>query len=147
MFKAKVFLLTFMASLCSMELFASNIPWQNGQEKIKEFQEEKHNKNTFILFTAPSWCSWCERLEAEFLKQDEFENELHEAYNFIRLEFPKPSEIRTKRELMEILDQYEVKGFPTILIYNKEHKEIARWNFPRMSVHEWVSKLKALSEK
>jgi len=93
--------------------------WLNDYKKAR--QEAKANNKFLLLdFTGSDWCGWCKRLEQEILSQSQFENYARENLVLLEVDFPraKPQSPELRKQNQELAQQYQIEGFPTIVVLN-----------------------------
>ena len=102
-----------------MPLPPAESTWLNDYKKA---QQEAKASNKFLLldFTGSDWCGWCKRLEQEILSQSQFENYARENLVLLEVDFPraKPQSPELRKQNQELAQQYQVEGFPTIVVLN-----------------------------
>ena len=102
--------------------------WLNDYKKA---QQEAKASNKFLLldFTGSDWCGWCKRLEQEILSQSQFENYAHENLVLLEVDFPraKPQSPELRKQNQELAQQYQIEGFPTIVVLNGDGQKL--WQY------------------
>ena len=102
--------------------------WLNDYKKAQ--QEAKANNKFLLLdFTGSDWCGWCKRLEQEILSQSQFENYARENLVLLEVDFPraKPQSPELRKQNQELAQQYQVEGFPTIVVLNGDGQKL--WQY------------------
>jgi len=81
-------------------------------------QAKKDNKLILVDFTGSDWCGWCKKLDAETFSQPAFIGYAQQNLVLVQLDFPRqksqPQEMKLANQALR--QQYEVSGFPTILL-------------------------------
>jgi len=102
--------------------------WLNDYKKA---QQEAKASNKFLLldFTGSDWCGWCKRLEQEILSQSQFENYARENLVLLEVDFPraKSQSPELRKQNQELAQQYQVEGFPTIVVLNGDGQKL--WQY------------------
>jgi len=102
--------------------------WFNDYKKA---QQEAKTSNKFLLldFTGSDWCGWCKRLEKEILSQSQFENYARENLVLLEVDFPraKPQSVELRKQNQELAQQYQVEGFPTIVVLDGDGQKL--WQY------------------
>ena len=79
-------------------------------------------------FTGSDWCSWCIKFKKEVLDTAEFQD--YAAKNVVLVELDYPSKKVQSAELKKanaaLKDQYNIHGYPTLVVLDKDGKEIGR---------------------
>jgi thioredoxin-related protein len=102
--------------------------WLNDYNKAQE--EAKANHKLLLLnFTGSDWCGWCIKFEKEILSQPQFKNYAHDHLVLVELDFPrrKSQPVEVKKQNVQLAQQYEVLGFPTIVVLNGNGQKL--WQF------------------
>ena len=125
----RFFLLAVAASVLIPGPFASaESDWLTDYKKA---QQEAKASNKFLLldFTGSDWCGWCKRLEKEILSQSQFENYARENLVLLEVDFPraKPQSPELRKQNQELAQQYQIEGFPTIVVLNGDGQKL--WQY------------------
>jgi|GEM_PF-3919967 len=80
-----------------------------------------NKKFTLIKFDA-EWCFKCKIINEKILNDKEFESLIKENFNYKHIDVTE-----VNKENKEILDKFQVKGLPTILITDLEDKVLERY--------------------
>ena len=122
-----------------------------GETWLTDFmtaQQESQEKKRPILaaFVGSDWCPWCQKLESEIFNQPEFKDFVRDRFILFQADFPKHKELpaELKNQNQELMKQYAVKKFPTVLFLDVEGKEIARTGFRYGGAETYVKHLKEL---
>jgi Thioredoxin-related protein len=109
-------------------LASTESTWFNDYKKA---QQEAKASNKFLLldFTGSDWCGWCKRLEQEILSQSQFENYARENLVLLEVDFPraKPQSPELRKQNQELAQQYQIEGFPTIVVLNGDGQKL--WQY------------------
>jgi protein disulfide-isomerase len=102
--------------------------WLHDYTKAQE--EAKANHKLLLLnFTGSDWCGWCIKFDKEILSQPQFKNYAHDNLVLVELDFPRrkaqPTEVR--KQNLQLAQQYEVLGFPTIVVLNSNGQKV--WQY------------------
>lgn len=102
--------------------------WLHDYSKAQEEAKANH-KLLFLNFTGSDWCGWCIKFDKEILSQPQFKNFAHDNLVLVELDFPrrKPQPTEVKKQNVELAQQYEVLGFPTIVVLNSNGQKL--WQF------------------
>jgi len=126
----RLFLLAAAVSL----LFASfaraeaQSDWLHDYSKAQE--EAKANHKLLLLnFTGSDWCGWCIKFDKEILSQSQFKNYAHDKLVLVELDFPrrKTQPVEEKKQNVHLAQEYQVMGFPTIVVLNSNGQKV--WQF------------------
>jgi len=102
--------------------------WLND---YKRAQQEAKASNKFLLldFTGSDWCGWCIRFDKEVFSQPQFKDYAHNNLVLVELDFPrrKPQSPDLQKQNRQLAMQYEVFGFPTIVVLNSSGQKL--WQY------------------
>jgi thioredoxin-related protein len=121
----------FAAAAC-LFLAASFIRAESGWlNDYKKAQQEATAANKFLLldFTGSDWCGWCRKFDKEILSQPQFKDYARENLVLLEVDFPraKPQSVELRKQNQELAQQYEVQGFPTIVVLNGNGQKV--WQY------------------
>jgi protein disulfide-isomerase len=87
------------------------------------------NKFLLIDFTGSDWCGWCKKLDKEILSQSEFKDYARANLVLLEVDFPraKPQNAELRKQNQELAQQYQVGGFPTIVVLNGDGQKL--WQY------------------
>jgi protein disulfide-isomerase len=122
----------------------SSLNWQNNLENAIA-QAKKENKAVLVNFTGSDWCKWCIKLNNEVFTKDEFEKYAEENLVLVRLDFPRsiPQTQETKVYNNSLAQQYGVRGFPTILVFNSDGKLVAKTGYQPGGAGSYVNHIQS----
>ena len=102
--------------------------WLNDYKKA---QQEATATNKFLLldFTGSDWCGWCRKFDKEIWSQPQFKDYARENLVLVEIDFPraKPQSVELRKQNQELAQQYEVQGFPTIVVLNGNGQKV--WQY------------------
>jgi len=97
----------------------------------KKAQEEAKASHKFLLlnFTGSDWCGWCIKFDRDIFSQSPFKDYARNSLVLVELDFPrtKPQSPELRKQNRELAQQYEVVGFPTIVVLNSDGHKL--WQF------------------
>jgi thioredoxin-related protein len=81
-----------------------------------------------VDFTGSDWCGWCIKFKKEVLDTAEFQEYAAKNVVLVELDYPhkKVQADDLKKANAALKTQYNVHGFPTLLVLDKDGKEIGR---------------------
>ena len=83
------------------------------------------NKPVLLDFTGSDWCGWCIKMKKETLDAAQFKKYAEQNLILVEVDFPnsKPQTEKVKKQNEELKTQYQVEGFPTFVLLDKDgHK-------------------------
>jgi protein disulfide-isomerase len=108
---------------------AESSGWLSDYQKA---QQEAKASNKFLLldFTGSDWCGWCKKFDREVLLQPEFKDFARDNLVVVELDFPrgKPQTPELKKQNRELAQQYEIVGFPTIVVLSADGQKLWRYD-------------------
>ena len=102
--------------------------WLHDYGKAQEEAKANH-KLLFLNFTGSDWCGWCIKFDKDVLSQQQFKTFAHDNLVLVELDFPrrKSQPTEERKQNMQLAQQYEVLGFPTIVVLNSSGQKV--WQF------------------
>lgn len=141
----KMMMFILMSLLAFGALFADESQWLDNFEKAKTLAAEQ-SKSIMINFTGSDWCPWCMKLRDEVLNQEAFQTFADQKLVLLEADFPRtkdlPEALKTQNQNMA--REYNVRGFPTILLVDAEGKVIAQTGYRRGGAEAYVEHIEAL---
>lgn len=124
---------------------AVEVEWLTDYEAAKALAAES-GKPILMDFTGSDWCGWCIRLKKEVFSQPAFLQYASENLVLLMLDFPsqKPQSDDLKAQNQALAEQFDIKGYPTIILADAEGNEIARTGYQRGGAEKYVEHLKEL---
>lgn len=119
--------------------------WETDMEVAKKRAKEE-NKKILVDFTGSDWCGWCIKLKKEVFDKPEFQEYAQKNLVMLELDFPRKKELpaKEKEQNDKLSEEYQVEGFPTILVINARGKELARTGYVEGGPAKYVEHLKEL---
>jgi thioredoxin-related protein len=79
-------------------------------------------------FTGSDWCGWCIKFKKEVLDTQEFKDYAAKNVVLVEVDFPnkKAQSDDLKKANAALGKQYKVDGYPTLVVLDKDGKEIGR---------------------
>ncbi len=128
--------------------FAACLPAQEARW-IQDFSKAKaqakaENKHLLIDFTGSDWCGWCIKLDEEVFSQEPFQAAAPKDFVLVKLDYPRDeslvtAEIRAQNETLQ--QQYEIRGYPTILLTDAEGRPYARTGYEKGGPEKYLAML------
>jgi len=115
-----------LGCLC-LQIQAAESVWLTDLPKA-EAQAKSQNKIVLMDFTGSDWCPWCIKFDKEVLDTPEFQD--YAAKNVVLVKLDYPNKLVQSDDLKKanaaLKTQYKIDGFPTMVVLNKDGKEIGR---------------------
>ena len=124
----RLFLVAAAVSLVFASLTRAESDWLRDYNKAQEEAKSNH-KLLFLNFTGSDWCGWCIKLDKDVFSQQQFKNYAHDNLVLVELDFPrrKSQPTEERKQNVQLAQQYEVLGFPTIVVLNSSGQKV--WQF------------------
>jgi len=123
------------------EVKTDSVVWLNTIEEA--INQGDNVRGILVNFTGSDWCGWCTKLREEVFSQDEFIQYAKENLNLVMLNYPKY--IQQSQETINYnrakLGEFNIRGFPTILILDASGKEITKTGYVPGGAQNYVNHL------
>ena len=119
--------LTLLACCAFLQVRADEPQWLTSVPQAVA-QAQKDNKMVLLDFTGSDWCTWCIKFKKEALDTQDFQDYAAKNLVLVELDFPhKKAQTAAEKEANKALAaKYNVDGFPTFIVLDKNGKEIGR---------------------
>jgi protein disulfide-isomerase len=123
----KKILIAMLAATVFWQVNAAESTWLTELPKA-EAQAKAENKIVLVDFTGSDWCGWCIKFKKEVLDTAEFQEYAAKNVVLVELDYPlkKVQADDLKKANAALKTQYNVHGFPTLLVLDKDGREIGR---------------------
>jgi thioredoxin-related protein len=110
------------------EFARADSTWLNDYKKAQEEAKTSH-KLLLLNFTGSDWCGWCIKFDREVLSQSPFKDYARNNLVLVELDFPraKSQSPELRKQNRDLAQQYEVAGFPTIVVLNSDGQKV--WQY------------------
>jgi protein disulfide-isomerase len=125
----KLFFLCFLIFVSA--IFASaDVNWLTDYAAAKA-KAKSDNKLVLLDFTGSDWCGWCKRLNAEVFSKPQFQEYAAKNLILVELDFPraKAQTDAVKKQNTQLASQYQIEGFPTVIVLNAEGKKVGELGY------------------
>jgi len=125
----------------------SDIVWYSNIEEAVNIAKQK-NKPILLQFSGSDWCKWCIRLNNEVLHTKEFSNYAKDNLILVNLDYPRsiPQTEQTKAYNQEMLQKYGIRGFPTVLLLDKNGNVLHQTGYRPGGPIEYIKHIKQVLE-
>jgi protein disulfide-isomerase len=99
-------------------------------------------------FTGSDWCGWCIKLNKDVFSKPEFAKYAKENLVLVEVDFPREKEqsAELKKANQALQKQYQIKGYPTIIVLNGDGKTLGQLGY-ESSPKPFISKLDEMKKK
>lgn len=124
-------LLGLAAAICvsAPDLAWADSSWETDLKKAQETAKTQ-KKLLFIDFTGSDWCGYCVRLDRDILSRPQFQEYASKNLVLMEVDFPRRKEQshEIKMQNQRLAHQYNIQGFPTILVLDGEGQTVWRYD-------------------
>jgi len=114
----------------------------------KQAQQEAKTNNRLLLvdFTGSDWCGWCIKLDREVFSKAEFKDYASKNLVLMEVDFPraKAQTAGLKKQNQELAQQYQIQGFPTIVVLDGDGKRIGELGYTEGGAAAFIAELEKL---
>ncbi|MCP3967593.1 MAG: thioredoxin family protein [Lentisphaerae bacterium] len=105
---------------------------------------KKTNKPILVDFSGSDWCGWCMKLDREVFSQKVFKEYAKDNLILVIVDFPrsKKQSDQIKKQNSELAKKYNINGFPTVLVLDKDGKILLRTGYRDGGAEKYVKFLK-----
>jgi len=123
------FALAVFASVFVVGAALADSDWRTDYKKAQE-EAKQSNRLLLVDFTGSDWCGYCILLDREILSRPEFKDYAKKNLVLLEIDFPrtKPLPVETRKQNQELAQQYQIEGFPTIVVLDGDGKTIWRYD-------------------
>jgi thioredoxin-related protein len=108
-------------------------PWSTDYKKAQDQAKTSH-KLLLLNFTGSDWCGYCFQLDRAILNRPEFKDYASKNLVLEEVDFPRRGGPRwtaqsseLKKQNLQLAEQYQVEGFPTLVVLNGDGKTVWRY--------------------
>lgn len=145
----KHLLVAMIVCVGSLAVQAMPAGWTDDFEAAKK-QAVEEGKDLLVDFSGSDWCGWCKKLDKEVFSQPEFVKEASKDFVLVLIDSPKDQSILSdtaKANNPGLVKQYEITGFPAVLLMNSSGEAYARTGYQAGGVEPYLRNLADLKEK
>lgn len=124
---------------------------QAGPEWLTDYkkaQQEAKTNNRLLLvdFTGSDWCGWCIKLDREVFSKVEFKDYANKNLVLMEVDFPraKTQAASLRKQNQELAHQYQIQGFPTIVVLNGDGQKIGELGYMEGGAATFIAELEKL---
>jgi len=101
-------------------------------------------------FSGSDWCGWCMRLDKEVFDTETFRKDATNRYVLLMIDTPQDKSMlseKAKTQNPALLKKYAIRGFPTVLMLDKDGKVVHQTGYQRGGPASYLEMLKAAEKK
>ncbi len=124
----------FLLLACAVLIFAgptrAELNWLTDYDAAKS-KAKSDNKLVLLDFTGSDWCVYCKQLGAEVFSKPQFQEYAAKNLVLVELDFPRRKEQSdaVKKQNMQLASEYEIQGFPTVIVLNAAGKKVGELGY------------------
>jgi protein disulfide-isomerase len=140
------------AFFLSLTLFsyaaAADIPWTTDLDAALD-RAAKNDMTVLALFTGSDWCPYCEKLDRDLVRTEEFADFIGTGIIPVFIDFPKKKTLQDEqvRKNSEWKKRYAVVGYPTMLLFGSDGKVIGTVEYTGRDAASYIRDLKMSADK
>ena len=118
-------LLFFVTTIAFLLTPAFSIGWGDDY-KAALATAATENKRVLLDFTGSDWCGWCIRMRETTFDHPAFKEFANKNLVLVEIDFPQGKTLRpeVKKQNAALQEQYQVQGFPTLVLLDPQGKVI-----------------------
>jgi protein disulfide-isomerase len=134
-----------LTAFCVVQARGAEPNWLTDFAKAKALA--KAGKKMILLdFTGSDWCPPCKRLKKEVFSASEFAEFAKDYLVLVEVDFPRSKaqseELKSANEALAV--QYDIEGYPTVIVLSSAGKEIKRLEYDGGGAKKFVAQLEKL---
>jgi thioredoxin-related protein len=141
-------LILFAAAAIGLAAASSTQAGPEWLTDYKKAQQEAKTSNRLLLvdFTGSDWCGWCIKLNKEVFSKAEFKDYANKNLVLVEVDFPraKAQAASLKKQNQELAQQYQVQGFPTVVVLNGDGQKIGELGYMEGGAASFIAELEKL---
>ena len=141
----KFLIITFLSLLGLQASLSAGEGWTTDF-KAAQAQAKAEGKPLFLEFTGSDWCPPCMALHKNVFSQAAFKDYAKESLVWVQLDFPrsKTQSAQLKAQNVALRDQFNVPGYPTVLILDSDGEMIGKTGYRRGGAESYVAHVKEI---
>ena len=123
----------------------AGLPWLTDLPQALA-KAKVENKQVLVDFTGSDWCPWCIKLQKEIFQQDAFVEFAKKNLVLVEVDFPraKAQSAELKRANQALLKQYGIEGYPTVLVFDSQGKQVGKLGYLAGGAKAFLGELEKL---
>ncbi len=119
--------------------------WETDFELAKKRAKEE-KKDMLLDFNGSDWCGWCIKLKKEVFDMPAFQEYAKKNLIMVDLDYPHQKVLPEKEKAQneKLQQEYQIQGFPTIILLNSKGREVARTGYQEGGPDKYVEHVKGL---
>lgn len=107
---------------------------------------KKTGKPVVTNFTGSDWCGWCIKLKKEVFNKPEFAKWADQNVVLLEIDLPRKKQLPAdlQQQNRALVNQYGIRGFPTVLVLNGDGSVVGRTGYLRGGPEKWIANAQAI---
>ena len=126
---------TLLSAILTLALTATSLlagdGWMTNIDAAKKLSV-KENKPLFVEFTGSDWCPPCMMMEKNVFSKDAFKSGAEKDFILVKIDIPN-SDKKLKEKNQKVLEEYNVSGVPTVVLFDAKGDEFSRFTASEFS--------------
>lgn len=122
--------------------------WTGSLEQAKA-EAAKYDLPILLLYTAPSWCGYCRKLDDQLIKQDEFKTYANKNLVLLIVDYSDRAEGNKWAEKnKKIIEACPVYGYPHMYLLTPDTKNLGSVQYyePKWGIQDYLDKIETLNK-
>ncbi len=122
--------------------------WTADVQKAKA-EATKYDLPILLLYTAPSWCGYCKKLDDQLLTQDEFKTYANKNLVLLIADYSDRAEgDKWGEKNKAIIEACSIGGFPHMYLLTPDAKNLGSVQYyePEWSIKDYLNKMEELKK-
>lgn len=143
--KTKMILAAFLVAFAGQVLAAEQTSWLTDY-KTALATAKREKKIVLMDFTGSDWCGWCIKLRREVFDTPEFSRYAEDNLILLEVDFPqrKSQSEEVRRQNQDLMRQFNVEGFPTIIVLNADGKPIGQTGYVAGGAQRFIENINSI---
>ena len=145
---SRIFLALLLTLAFTASAFAGGEGWSDDYAKALA-QAKAEKKLVLVDFTGSDWCGWCIKMNDEVFSKPAFKDYAAKNLVLVELDYPHKKQLsdEVKAQNDKLKQQFDVHGFPTLLVVDGDGKEVSKMvGYQKGGPEEFTKKLEALKK-
>jgi protein disulfide-isomerase len=133
------------AALVCVSVARADSTWLTDFKQAQQKAKADH-KLLLLDFTGSDWCGWCIKLKREVFSRPEFNDYATKNLVLMEVDFPRSKALAesVQQQNMVLAQQYQIEGFPTIVVLNGDGKQVGALGYVPGGPEAFIAELERL---
>lgn len=115
--------------------------------KAAKAEAAKYDLPILLLYTAPSWCGYCKKLDAQLITQDKFKAYANKNLVLLIADYSEKAEgDKWGEKNKDLIEACPIQGFPHMYLLTPDAKNLGEVQYyePEWSIQDYLDKMEEL---